>query len=521
MKKSFIIIFTIVCTLLYSSCGDEFLNRVDETTVNSETFYQTEADAIASVNGAYAPLQNISLWGRRIHFMLDFASDEIATTPNTQGSPFELILHTFGPEGNEHIENPWRMLYRLIAKANITLIEVSEMEIDQQVKDEVIGQAQFLRALGYFYINALWNGGPLRVEENFDELHTPRAAPEEIWTLIESDLQSAADKLPWQWDDNNVGRATRGAAKALLGKAHLYQEEYGDAERELMEVINEGPYYLMGGPNDPTGAATTVEGAIAAMRKNHDFGVKNIGETVFEVQFLSNAGGLSWNSGNSTGLAEATIRPREYGVDGSSFYNGKPSPKLLAAYEGNGGTGIGDRDPRFEAFFFTENDSIIQGGTVIPYASKIPNVGYAWKKYQLDTYVQNPNDPNDNDVNHDVIRYADVILMAAEAKIQTGAIAEGIALINQVRLRADPTGTILAPRPASASQEEAIDFLIQERQVELAGEQVRRTDLVRWGIANQEISGFQVNKHEYFPIPQIEINNNQALTIADQNPGYN
>ena len=519
MKKIITITFTTVFTLLYTGCGDDFLNRRDETSVNSETFYQTEADAVASVTAAYAPLQNISLWARRIHFMLDFSSDEIDPTPNTQGAPLELVLHTFGAEGNEHIDNPWRMFYRLIAKTNVTLTEVPAMEIDPQVKSQVVGQARFLRALGYFYINTLWNGGPLRTEENADELNTPRATPEAIWTQIEADLEDAAANLLWEWDDANVGRATRGAAKSLLGKAYLYQEKYADAERELMEVINEGPYYLMGGPNDPAGQATSVEEAIAAMRKNHDFGVKNIGETVFEVQFLEGAGGFLWSSGNANGLGESTVRPHEYGVDGSSFYNGKPSAELIAAYESNGGTAIGDRDPRVEAFFFTENDTIVQGGKVVPYATKVPQVGYAWKKYQHSTDVSYTS--YDHDVNHDIIRFADVILMAAEAKIQLGNIAEGVALINLIRRRADPTGTILADRPAGVSQEEAMAFLVQERRVELSGEQVRRTDLVRWGLADENIEGFQTNKHEYFPIPQNEINNNEAMSQEDQNPGYN
>ncbi|GEM_PF-182706 len=521
MKRIIITALTISLSLLYTSCGDEFLNRTDNTSVNSGSFYQTEADAVASVTAAYAPLQNLSLWGRRIHFMLDFASDEVAPTPNTQGAPFELLQHTFGPQGNEHIDNPWNMFYRMIAKTNITIGEVSDIDIDQQVKDEVIGQAKFLRALGYFYINALWNGGPLRTEENDEELSTPRASPEEIWELVESDLTDAATKLPWEWDEANVGRATRGAAKSLLGKAHLYQEEYQAAETELMDVINNGSYYLIGGPNDPTGEATTVEEAIAAMRQNHTFGVKNNGEAVFEVQFLGGAGGLSWNSNNENGRREATIRPREYGVDGSSFYNAKPSPELLAAFVGNGGTAIGDRDLRFEAFFFTENDTIVQGGEEVPYSDILATSGYAYKKYQQDRFVQNPNNPDDNDVNHDVIRYADVILMAAEAKIQQGKVVEGVALINQIRRRADPTGAILPDRPTGASQAEAIDFLISERQVELSMEQVRRTDLVRWGLAPQFIANFQAGKHEYYPIPQNEINNNEAITEADQNPGYN
>ncbi|WP_020530373.1 RagB/SusD family nutrient uptake outer membrane protein [Flexithrix dorotheae] len=512
MRKIYFKSLFIALLFIYSGCGDNFLNKVNETAVNSGTFYQTEGDAISSVNAAYAPLQNLSLWARRIHFMLDFSSDEIGPTPNTQGAPFELIQHTFGPTGNEHIDNPWNMFYRAIAKTNITIENVSKMEnIDGTVKNQVIAQAKFIRALSYFYINALWNGGPLKTDENTNELNTGRATPSEIWVQIENDLSEAANNLPTSWDDTNLGRVTKGAALALHGKALLYQEKWAEADAKFTEVMGLG-YYLIGGDDDPSGAATTIEEAIAAMRTNHDFGVKNNGEAIFEVQFASGAGGLSWSSGDARGLRESTIRPREYGVDGNAFYNAKPSDKLIAEYEGNGGTGIGDRDPRMEAFFFTEN-STFKGE---PYMPIFETSGYAWKKYQDETDAAQ----NDNDCNHDVIRYADVILMSAEAKINQGNVAGGIELINKIRKRADPSGTILPPRDTGISQAAALDFLIHERFVELCGEQVRRTDLVRWGIAKDNIANFQAGKHEYFPIPQNEIDANQELTDADQNPGY-
>jgi len=281
-----------------------------------------------------------------------------------------------------------------------------------------------------------------------------------------------------------------------------------------MAVINSGTYYLMGGTDDPSGAATTVEEAISAMRTNHDFGVKNNGESIFEVQFSSGLGGLSWNSNASDGRRESTIRPREYGVDGFSFYNCKPSASLINEYEGNGGTAIGDRDPRFEAFFFTENDTLRDNK---PYTEILANSGYAWKKYQDSQEV---NTQNDNDCNHDVIRYADVILMAAEAKIFQNKIGEGVALINQIRRRADPSGAILPDVESGITQQDAIDALVHERRVELCGEQVRRIDLVRWGVAADFINNFQTGKHEFFPIPQFEIDANEAMTLSDQNPNY-
>jgi len=512
MKKLIIAFTTIVTVGVIWGCSDDILDKQDITTINSNTFYNNEQDAISSVNANYAMLQNISLWARRIHFLFDFASDEIAPTPNTQGPPFELLLHTFGPTGNEHVNGVWDALYQTIAKTNITLDEVPAIEMDEELKARILGESRFIRALSYFYINAAYGGGPLRTAENLNEINVPRASQAEIWALIESDLQQAVNVLPWQYDEANVGRATRGAALSLLGKAQLFQEKYAEAEANFMEVINNGPYQLVGED------ATTIEEAIAAMRSNHDFGVKNNPESVFEIQFQGQEGGFYWG-GDARTRREATIRPREYGVDGKSFYNAKPSEALLSAFEGysgafgEGNTAIGSRDPRFEAFFFTENDTLIDG----PYFDIGVNSGYAWKKYQDGETVQG-NNPNDNDCNHDVIRYADVILMAAEAKIMQGKVGEGVELINRIRRRADPTGNILADIDPAISQDEAVEALIRERQVELCGEQVRRLDLIRWGIADQFIDGFQPGKHEFFPLPQGEIDNNTAIDV--NNPGY-
>ena len=518
MKKRILFRLFLIAAFLYPGCGDSFLNKVDETSVNTSSFFQSESDAIKAVNAVYAPMQNLSLWGRSIHFLLDFSCDEISPNPGAQGTLMELIVHTFGPVGNEHINLPWSAFYRMIAIANNTIKSVAAMEEDlftsPGMKKRVLGEAKFMRALAYFYINAIWNGGPLRTEANATEISVARAGAAEIWAQVEQDLVDARNALPLSYPAADLGRVTRGAAQSLLGKAYLFQQKWSLAETEFMLVINSGAYYLMGGPDDPAGQAATVEEAIAAMRKNHDFGVKNIGETVFEVQFSGGVGGLSWNVAAETGRMESTVRPHEYGVYGRSFYNCKPSNSLIAAYGGTG-TGIGGRDSRVEAFYFTQNDFLDYGST--PYADIYANYGYAWKKYQDGNFVSSIMD---NDCNHDVIRYADVILMAAEAKIQQDKVNEGIGLINQIRRRADPTGVIVPERATGASKGQAIDWLILERRLELSGEQVRRLDLVRWGIAKDVIPTFQVGKHEYFPIPQSEINANTEMTDADQYPGY-
>ncbi len=496
MKKLLILTILFVAGgILISGCDDDFLNKSDVNSINSGIFYQTESDAIAAINAAYAPLQNRGLWARSFHFFQDFSSDDIAPTSNTQGPPFELISHAFGPNGNEHINRPWDKFYQVIALSNLVIQNVPGIkDIDASLRSRVVAEALFLRGLSYFYINALWGGGPLKTEDNINEIAVPRAGTADIWAQIERDLAAAANDLPVSYEVSDQGRATRGAALAQLGKAQLYQEKWSDAAQNLQAVVDLGAYRLV--------TADDFDGdVVAALRSNHAPGVKNNTEAIFEVQFKIGEGGFSW-SGAPTSRRESSVRPREYGVDGNAFYNCKPSDELIAAYE--------DGDPRLQAFFFGP-ESTYKGE---PYLPIFETSGYAWRKYQRDDA---PED-NDSDVNHDVIRYADVLLMLAEAQIQQGNLSGGMTLINEVRRRADPSGNILPDHPEAVSREEALDMLIQERRVELCGEQVRRSDLVRWGLAPAHLQNFVAGKHEVFPIPQSEIDNNVA--INENNPGY-
>lgn len=496
MKRLILIVLSLsMVALLYVSCTDSFLETTNENNVNSDSFYQTAEDAIASVNSAYAMLQAHGLWGRSIFFLLDFAGEEVGTTANTQGPPLELLNHTYTSSGNTHITTPWSNLYDMISKANSTILNVSEMEdIDAGIRDRVVAEAHFLRGLGYFYINAIYGGGPLRTEDNLEETNVPRASSEEIWTQVENDLAAAYEVLPQkgEYGGTDEGRATSGAARALLGKAHLYQEEWIEADNQFQEVIDSGVYRLI--TADEFGGDP-----VAAMRSNHDPAVDNNDEAVFEVQFAAGTG-FGWST-DGTGLNETSIRPQEYGVNGYAFYNAVPASDLIDAYEQD--------DPRLEAFYFGPN-STYQGE---PYPFE--QDGWAWKKYQKTDEAEQ----SESDANMDVIRYADVLLMMAEAKIQQGEVEEGVDYINEVRRRADPSGTILLDRVTS-DPSEAMDFLVHERRVELSGEQTRFLDLVRWERASDELSTFQTGKHEVFPIPQGEINANTEINQEDQNPGY-
>lgn len=498
MKTSFTVrrISVVLAVVLFAfGCGDSFLQKKDKNSVNTDTFYDTEEQALASVNAAYALTQSHGMWGRSFFFLLDFAGQEVGPTSNTQSPPFELLDHTYSAEGNTHVNQPWTNIYDMISKTNSTIENVGEMDdssISPNLRDRIIAEAKFLRALGYFYINAIYGGGPLRTVENQQELHLPRADPSDIWAQVESDLSDAASVLPERggYDDADEGRATSGAAYALLGKAHLYQEEFSDAENALQRVIDQGVYELH--------QASDYGGdAGAALRAIHDPYTDNPPESIFEIQFIEGSQ-FGWSM-DGVGLSESSIRPTEYGVDGFAFYNCVPAEDLIDAYDSG--------DPRLEAFYYGPNNTYM--GEPYPFGDK----GWAWRKYTRDDATEMDFASPANMV---VIRYADVLLMQAEAKIRSGSgVSDGIELINDVRERSE-----LSPRNTGAGQSQAFEWLKTERRLELAGEQTRFFDMVRWGDAADAWDSFQSGKHEVFPIPQSEINANTALSQEDQNPGY-
>jgi hypothetical protein len=505
MKKT-IAAFAIVIIgslLLYTSCTDAILNKKNQNGVNSQTFYKTPQQAVQSVNAAYAILQTGYLWGRSIFFLLGFTADEGAPTPNTQGAPLQLMNHTYGPEGNLHVNDPFFGFYNLIAKANITIKNVSAMDDNIfkniKLKKRVIGEAKFLRALAYFYINTLYGGGPLRTTKNMEKTSLPRASTDSTWALIDSDLEVAANVLPLTYNADNKGRATKGAAESMLGKSYLYQKEYSKAAAEFKKVIDSHVYHLLK-------ASDFGGNVVAAMYANFEPGGvnDNTAESVFQVQFKAGTG-YNW-ANDGTGKAELPDRPNEYGVSGYAFFNIKPSKTLINAFN--------PKDPRLKAFFFGPNGDQTYGK--IPYKPIYEKFGYAWKKYEAD------GGPQGNDVaaNENVIRYAGVLLMYAEAEIKQGDIATGIKYINKIRRRADPSGKILANHPINVSQKQAFKWLRKERERELCGENIRFMDLVRWKLASKLLPTFNAPKNRLFPIPHSEIVSNTKISPSDQNTGY-
>jgi hypothetical protein len=317
----------------------------------------------------------------------------------------------------------------------------------------------------------------------------PKSPKAEVYNQIIADLQEASAVLLEKGQEEN-GRANKGAAIALLGKVYLYLEQYDQALTEFNKLSGYG----------------LEANYFDNFMEETEHGV----ESIFEVEYDDDLGySARWNSDVSgAGPNEATFRGQEYGFN--DWFNVFPSDDLLNEYEAG--------DPRFSANFYVNGDTFGGGTAVVDHFPSNGGGNAGWRKYQ--NYYKFVNEQAQaSGINFKVIRYADVLLMMAEAEnFRPGGNQDvAVGYINQVR---DRVGMPLLP--TGLSQSEVFDALVHERKVELAGEQVRFNDIVRWGIADTELAGtnFQAGKHELLPIPNVEITSNENIGPEDQNPGY-
>jgi hypothetical protein len=468
------------------SC-EKFLNVDPPYAQDAENFFQTPEDYERALVGAYDLLQSsfLTLWIGEIASDNAIAGGE---SVNDSKGLHDIDNMTHGGV-NVELRNVLRWNYTGITRANYILEHKDNIDFPR--KAHILAEAKFLRAYYYFELVKYFGDVPLIIDKRIgiEEARTiPRAPKAEVYAQIEADLIAAAAVLTPVAAQK--GRATRGAAKALLGKVYLYQNKYTEAAATFDEIIDSGQYSLY--PDYSQLFSVAAE---------------NNSETIFDVEYTGLEGGsygcLICLEGNAAvgfqGIRQYT--GPVYG-DGNSY--NLPTPELYAAFS--------PIDPRraatvldIEAFIAAQTNP-----ASITYAIGAGgHTGYYNNKYiKKQGEIGLPDNDLTSPVNYRVLRYADVLLMAAEAHYQLGNPSRATALVNQIRQRAGIPG-------ASVN---SIEKVYNERRLELSGEGLRFFDLVRTGQAAQYIPGFVVGKHEVFPIPQVEID--LAGGTWSQNPGY-
>lgn len=534
------------CGLLLLSCND-WLHEPQPAQTGEGDFFLTGGGnaAIQIVNGAYVPLQ----WEYGITYspewwIGDVASDDaLKGGQNLSDMAAAYDIENFKTQTNNPILLDWYQSNFLgIARCNLALEEVPGVApddaMDDALKQRLIGELKFLRALYYFRLVRVFGSVPLvtfsiKSSANWSQ---PAATPDAIYTQIVADLEDANGRL---WlrsrtyaDPAETGRATKGAAQALLMKAHLYRHDYPAAKAwgdSLMAAA--GEYALE-----------------ARYADNFSILNENGVESVFEVQYAeegtSDYGGFSPHFGATRGTFSTILtRSRSGRVpawnDGASEGWGfnRPAQDLYDEYEAG--------DPRREATIINMPDSLI----TIPEEEIYLGSRFLSRKYAImdddfnslwDGHVTRAP------INIKLIRYADVLLLYAEACVETNNIPAAKDALEQVRARArresdDPARSLPSfphydNRKTGAPYVDNADGLREairhERRVELAMESHRWFDLCRWGIvketmdaykakespaAKAEMATFVEGKHELFPLPQAELDLNPAM---EQNPAW-
>jgi hypothetical protein len=484
MTKYSLIAF--ISAFVLFSCSDSFVD-IDSFNEDSENFFNSQADYEDALIGAYDLLQSsyLNVLLGEIASDNTVAGGESATdVPGIQ--EVDKMTHT---PVNQQLRDIWSWMFAGVNRANYILEFKDKTEFPN--RNVIIAEATFLRAYYYFELVKWFGDVPLAVDQRLlfgDQDVVDRTPKAEVYAQIEQDLIFAAANLPDT--QSEIGRVTKGAAQALLGKVYLYQDKFSEAATVLDDVINNGPYDLLAD--------------YSTMFENDN---ENNIESVFEVQYTD-------KEGAGFGCLQCSEGNVAVGFNGIRNYTG---PEFESGFSFN--VPRQEVVDEFEAGDLRKDVAILDieawaaENPGVSYTEGFEHTGYYNRKYiarkgGLNTGDANLTRPN----NYRAIRFADVLLMAAEAN-NRGGIDENKAqqYLNRVRNRAglaDVTDT-------GSSLTTAI---YKERRVELVGEGHHFFDLVRTGRAAQEIDGFTSGKNELFPIPSIEIE--LAGNRWAQNPGY-
>jgi hypothetical protein len=474
------IAFTIAAAMSMSACQEKFIDLAPISSPSTATFFKTQSDMITAINGAYATLQAGGQYGD-YYILGEIPSDN--TTPALSGSVTDqdefdkFYIRTTNPV----LLARWNDGYRGIYRTNTILDRIGGVAMSEALKTRISGEAKFLRALMYFNLVRVFGDVPLVLKEISDPsegYEYERALVSAVYTQIVKDLTEAQQALPVSYSGTDVGRATRGAAKSLLGKVYLTNKQYAEAATVLKEVIDSGVYDLL-----PTYAAVFNPAN------------KNGKEAIFSVQYKK---GLVPREGSGFGNSFAPQNSGNAVIQFGGGGNNQPTPDIETAFE------PGD---------LRKDVSMATGYT----NAQGNRVNFPFVKKYLDAPIIN----GDSDDNWPVLRYADVLLMYAEALNETGQTTQALPFLNRTRIRAGlPVSTV----STQAAMRLAIE---QERRVELAFEGHRWFDLVRTGRALPVLQakaaaiGIKTNLTEnnlIWPIPQSQIDINP--TKIKQNPGY-
>jgi hypothetical protein len=471
----------LVVMLVFTQCKDDFLDPTAYGQPTSQQFWRNGDDVVSAVNAIYEPLLQENYFG---HFerTWDIQSDDMwRAGDHAEDQSIEYFTYD---ASNPKLIDTWKWRYEMISRANAVILNAPNVEMDQAIKNRSLGEAYFLRGFSYWRHYLVHGEVPIFLEADVvaGNINKPKATLAEVQAQVEADFLKAVELLPesYQSDATNLGRVSRGAAYGFLAKFYVYTEQFAKAIDAGTQVTGNAQYALADSFED-----------------NFKIATENNPEILFSMQYKAN-----WTTDNTP---QIYTTPRPWG--GWDFR--EPVQDLIDEFEPN--------DPRLGYTVFQVGDMVDLGGDpgVQEYTADLSTSGYHFKKFA--SWVDGGLNA---DQNAPILRSADVYLLVAEAKIRSGQ--NGDAELNAVRERngLDPI--------TNATMEN----IIHERRVELAGENERHQDLLRWDKADiidivafyainrgslKPGRTFQRPKHYYFPIPQREIDLSNNVLVQNEN----
>ncbi len=504
--------------VMVSGCNPDILDVKNQGAYDEATYFVSAPQFNEGIVATYATLLLPGLYTRDAYFNFDLLGGDATNNVFLLGDLAQLQDFSFG-SAQPQLQDFWRNSYRMVLRANLILSKLNEWQptlpADQNLKKQYTAEARFLRGYAYFMLVNNYGRVPLRLDYALAVQDAPRAPLAEIWAAIEADFTAAVTGLPVAYAPSDLGRATQGAAVAMLGKSLLYQKKYPQAQAEFEKLLRAPYTYSLSARFDDlfTEANNTRNPEVVFNVIHGPWQGWGVGNAFFMFGGQEAWGGRAthsgraqeygWNDWNNVFVSDALVRSFRYNNEGGQPYT---DPRARLTFYGDVPSG-GDTD------FCNQCPG---GAKPYPFGST-NTIRYNWRKYCI-YEIREKSDLPQSSINTILIRLADVKLMLAEAMIFQGNTAGALAQINDVRAR------VGAFRYTSlGAQDNAITILRRERQMELAGEMHRWMDLNRWGITQVTLNAekqlqlgrqpFQP-KHVLFPIPQLEKDTN-PLVAAD------
>ncbi len=485
---------TILAVGTLAGCKKDFLDRKPQGQYTTDDL--TGGTFESQVFGMYAGLRSWGTSGLPLAAVHTMRSDDaIKGSSVSDGQDAEKIFDKF-----DYIKDFWLMNaywsdhYALISLTNNVIDAIDSAQLTDQISLINKSEAKFLRAYAYFNLVRTYGEVPkidFRVTDAA-QANVPKSTVNDIYTLIDADLQEAVAQLPVAWESKYIGRLTKGAALALQAKTYLYRQNWAGALASANAVMALGVNDL----STPYNKIFTEDGenskeSLFEIQAYYTSTITNLGIQYAQVQGVRGAGsmdlGWGWNTPDTT-LANA-------------FESGDPRKDATLLYAGQVNQPYGEAIP--------------------PATADVPRPFWNKKVYTNPAVRVATGSRFGEWMNVRILRYADVVLMAAEAANELGNTTEALADLEMIRARARNGNAGVLPQITETDQGKLRDIIRHERRVEMGMELERFFDLVRWGIAKETFNAMDINyqeRNKYLPIPQPEIDKSNGVLV--QNPDY-